>query len=343
MARGICYLTVVLLLVAMLAACASPGTAIPETTVLMWPPAPEPARIAWIKSFSRPEDLGIRRTFLQRVKDLLFGASEAKLVRPMAVVVSGQLIFVADPGVRGVHRFDTGNGEYRLIVAADGSPLPSPVGLTRCGDEVLVADSSRAQLFSLPRAEGEARLLVTDSSLQQPTGLACDAARGRLFVSDTAAHQIRIFQRNGERLVMEKSFGRRGAADGEFNFPTYLWWSSAGHLQVSDALNFRIQTFDGEGRFQGRFGRLGDGSGDAARQKGVAVDSQGHVYVVDSLFHAFQIFDEKGDFLLAVGARGGGAGEFWLPTGIFIEGDTVYVADSYNSRIQMFRYLGAAP
>jgi sugar lactone lactonase YvrE len=30
-----------------------------------------------------------------------------------------------------------------------------------------------------------------------------------------------------------------------------------------------------------------------------------------------------------------------LPTGIFIsENDTIYVADSYNRRVQVFRYIG---
>jgi hypothetical protein len=65
--------------------------------------------------------------------------------------------------------------------------------------------------------------------------------------------------------------------------------------------------------------------------------------VVDSLFHTFQIFDASGAFLLAVGARGGAPGEFWLPTGIFIERDMIYVADSYNSRVQVFRHARVSP
>ena len=36
-------------------------------------------------------------------------------------------------------------------------------------------------------------------------------------------------------------------------------------------------------------------------------------------------------------------GEFRLPVGLFIGGsggDTIYIADSYNQRVQVFRYVG---
>jgi sugar lactone lactonase YvrE len=45
--------------------------------------------------------------------------------------------------------------------------------------------------------------------------------------------------------------------------------------------------------------------------------------------------------LLAIGRRGQGPGEFWLPNGIHVSRDnTIYVADSYNRRVQVFRYVG---
>jgi DNA-binding beta-propeller fold protein YncE len=333
---------VLVVLAGLLEACVPVPALKPDAATLVWPPAPEPARIAWVRSFSRPEDLGISRTFFQRVKDLLFGASEVRMVRPMAVAAAGSAIYVADPGAKGVHRFDTVNGDYQLIQAEDGSPLPSPVGIAACGKTVLISDSSRAQLFSFAPGDKGAHALATDAVLQQPTGIACDMAAGSVFVSDTAAHRIVRFRLGATGLSAGKAFGGRGTGPGEFNFPTYLWWGGDGRLFVSDALNFRVQMLDGDGRPLGQFGRQGDGSGDAARQKGVATDSQGHVYVVDALFHAFQIFDGNGDYLLAVGARGGDPGEFWLPTGIFIERDMIYVADSYNSRVQVFRFSGDA-
>ena len=51
-----------------------------------------------------------------------------------------------------------------------------------------------------------------------------------------------------------------------------------------------------------------------------------------------QLFDRRGNFLLTLGRRGVDPGEFWMPSGIFIdEGDTLYVCDTYNHRVQVFR------
>jgi sugar lactone lactonase YvrE len=317
--------------------------ALAEQEKLVWPHGPAQPRVEFVKTFSRPADLGIGKGFFARLKDVLFGETETRLLRPMAVVAGGGVIYVADPGARGVHRFDTAAGDYALIAVGEGVPLPSPVALARgTGGEVYVADSRLAQVFVIRPGAKLAVPLRLDAKLTQPTGLAFDAASGRLYVVDTGAHRIHIFERDGS---LAGSIGRRGTGDGEFNYPTYVWRTAEGRLYVADSLNFRIQAFDAQGRFAGSFGRQGDGTGDAARQKGIATDRYGHVYVVDALFHAFQIFDATGRLLLPVGERGHGRGEFWLPTGIFIDqddGDTIYVADSYNQRIQVLRYIGGA-
>lgn len=370
-----------IVLVTLLAACAQPGALAPRRpggagatdaadaanaapaanladapAPLAWPGPPEPARISWERSISRPADLGLTRSFLQRLGDLLFGAPEERMVRPMAVVALDRVLFVADPGVRGVHRFDPVAGTYRLLRLEDGRELPSPVGLARCGSSVVVSDSSRGELLvvdattdyarvvPLPERSGQSGPAGRPERPSQPTGVACDATGARLFVSDTAGHRILTYRRVAPSApwLFDHSFGTRGGAPGEFNYPTYLWWDGA-RLLVSDSLNFRVQAFDPDGRFLSVFGGPGDGAGDSARPKGVATDSAGHVYVVDALFHAFQIFDRAGQLLLGVGARGSGPGEFWLPTGISIERDEILVADSYNSRVQVFRYHGGEP
>jgi sugar lactone lactonase YvrE len=331
-------------IVLLLAVCvAVPAWAGQEQEKLVWPHAPAQPRVEFVKTLERAADLGIDKGFFERLKDLLFGEAETRIRRPMAVVTSGGIIYVADPGAKGVHRFDTAGGDYALIIAGDDTPLPSPVGLARgAAGEVYVADSQLGQIFVIRPGAKSALAIRLDVKLTQPTGIAFDLTNGHLYVADTAEHRIHIFERDGS---LAGSIGRRGTGDGEFNYPTYLWRTPEGRLYVTDSLNFRVQAFDARGQFAGKFGRQGDGTGDAARQKGVATDRNGHVYVVDALFHAFQIFDTAGRLLLPVGERGQERGQFWLPTGIFIDhddGDLIYIADSYNQRIQVFRYIGGA-
>jgi len=270
----------------LLTACATTAhETIASAPVQVWPEAPAEARITYVQAFARPEDLGIHKGFFQRLAEVFVGSSDARTIRPMAVVTTADdVLFVADPGARGVHRFDRARGRYRLIRCDDDAPLLSPVGLAvgRAG-EVYVADSALAGIWVIARDADFATPLGLKDTLKQPTAVAFDPVNNRLLVVDTGAHQVKQFAPDGALL---SSFGQRGNGDGEFNFPTAIWRDAGGLLYVTDSLNFRIQIFDAQGKFVARFGRHGDATGDLSRPKGVATDHFGHVYVVDSLFHA---------------------------------------------------------
>ncbi|MDD5176540.1 MAG: 6-bladed beta-propeller [Sterolibacterium sp.] len=306
---------------------------------LFWPDEIDVApRIHFVKAFKTPTEFGIAKGFFQRVAEVIFGASESRLIRPMAVVAVGGVVYVADTGAKGVHRFDPVAKDYALIAAGDEVGLPSPVGLARGKvGEVYVTDSELAQVLVI-RPGAKTAVPLALPPLSQPTGIAFDPDSGRLIVVDTAEHRVKVFNPDG---TLHSSFGQRGAGEGEFNYPTMIWRDAEGRLYVTDSLNFRIQVFDAQGRFLRKFGQLGDGSGDNMRQKGVATDSYGHVYILDALFNALQIFNSSGQLLLSVGALGSDRGEFWLPVGIFIDSDDmIYIADSYNQRIQILSYIG---
>jgi len=306
----------------------------------VWPAGPSSPRLAYVMSFSGGEDLGIGKGVLQQLRKFLGGSRQIHLVRPVAIVESADnKLFVADPGVRGVHRFDLEKGGYHLIRGENGQALPSPVALAAgLSGEVYITDSRLAAVFVVEPGRTEAVKVPLQALLARPTGVALDPPSGRLYLVDTGSHEVKVFARDGALL---KRFGRRGTGPGEFNFPTMIWMSNESEILVSDSMNFRTQVFDSAGNFLRQFGEVGDGAGHLAQPKGIATDSNGHVYIVDSMTHAIQIFDRSGNFLFRLGYRGEGPGEFWLPAGIFIgERDTIYVADSYNGRIQVFRYIG---
>jgi hypothetical protein len=61
---------------------------------------------------------------------------------------------------------------------------------------------------------------------------------------------------------------------------------------------------------------------------------------MDAAFDNLQIFDTNGRLLLALGENGSQPGQFWLANGIAINrSDEIFIADSYNRRIQMFRQI----
>ncbi len=304
----------------------------------VWPKPPAEARIRYVRSLSGPQDLGMARSFLRRLADTLFGRTEERLIRPTGVAEHGGVLYVADPGAQALWIFDLGARRFTKVQRLGETALASPVAVAvRPDGAVFVADSWHKQIFLVSR-EGRLLRTIAADGLQRPAALAYDAATQRLYVADSAAHRISIYGADGARV---HAWGKRGGADGEFNYPTHLAFDRDGRLLVTDALNFRVQAFDRDGRFLWKLGRHGDGSGNLAAPKGVAADSGGHLYIVDALFDTVQIFERNGDLLLAVGERGTAAGQFWLPGGIYISpADRIYVADSYNQRVQVFEFLG---
>jgi sugar lactone lactonase YvrE len=322
------------------AACASGarriGTVLPDDP--RWPRDGN-KRIAYVGELRQPENVGIEHGFFSRVWRLLAGAAESEeLYRPFAVALAkdGRLA-VADPGRRAVHLYDPKAGDYRRI----GIDLAYPVAVAFAGETLIVADADKHLLRAYGREAEPVALPVKVPALQRPGGLAVDETRKLLFVTDSAAHAVYALPFGGGE---GRKLSGRGGDDGQFNFPTHVAVDREGRLYVCDAMNFRVQIFDSDLRFQRAFGRLGDGMGDLPRPKGLAVDREGHVIVVEGYFDVIQVFDGQGTLLGIFGGTGIAKGRFYLPGGAASDGRFLYVADTFNARVQVFDLeQGAAP
>jgi DNA-binding beta-propeller fold protein YncE len=305
---------------------------------LFWPLPPETPRIQYLRSIAAPQDLGIKKSFFRKVAEFFVGQTEERIQQPYGIAVDPEeRIYIADSALRVVHVFDLGKGRYRAIRGAGKDEFQFPLGVTLDSlGRLYVSDVERRAVFGLNR-RGKGFLRIS-AGLQRPTGLAYNPQNDLLYVVDTASHEIHVYDLAGKPRF---AFGGRGDAEGQLNFPTNIAVDREGTLYVTDSMNFRVQLFQPDGTFISQFGRLGDALGDLARPKGISVDSEGHVYVVEGLYDVINVYDrEGGRLLLTFGGPGRGPGEFWLATGLFIDArDRIYMADSYNSRIQVFQYL----
>lgn len=304
-----------------------------SATPLIWPEPPAEPKIKFLYAFREPRNLGFRISFFERVWETLVGEENRRMVKPYAIAVEGQKIVVADPGARAVHVFDRKARAYSRITKAGQDVLVSPVGVAIGAGRIYVADSALGKVFAF---DGKGELVLSIADMERPTGLAYSPTNKRLYVADTLGHRVIAFDEGGKALF---SFGNRGTLESAFNFPSHLavW---GGKVYVNDTMNFRLQIFDLDGNHLSTFGAHGDGSGNFAQPKGVAADGEGHLYVADAIFNRVQVFDGEGRFLLAFGGIGGTVGRFWLPAGLFIADNRIYVADTYNRRVQVFQYLG---
>lgn len=334
-------LLLIAVLALQLAGCALPARSTPDAApqAPVWPAPPQPARIRWIKEVKSPEDHGISQGFWKRVSATLSGLRQEPIRKPYGVHADerGRLI-VVDSGAAVVHILDPQANQYRLLGPEQGLRFVAPIGVTEDDHGNLYVTDAGAGVIYRYRFSDRSFARFSPFKLKRPTGIAFSKKQQVLFVSDTTAHQVVVYDLAGQEL---RRIGARGTGDARFNYPTDLFVDRQGQLYVTDALNQRIQILTPEGQLLAQFGEGGDSTGYLAKPKGVAVDSRGHIYVCDALLDAVQIFDSSGQLLLFFGGTGNRPGEFWMPTGIDIDGnDNIYVSDSFNRRIQVFRYVG---
>ena len=309
---------------------------------IVWPGPPEKPRISYLWSVSSwgSEQSGIAEFFAGASDfDPADPRSAERLIRPYGVFVDeADYLYITDPGAYRVTIIGTREGDVRHILSAGSEDFLSPISVVAYRGKILVSDSLLKKVFIF---DASGKLESTfEGVFERPTGLGLDAVRGIVYVADTTAHTVYLHDSSGRRLG---SIGGHGTDKGEFNFPTHLWVDKRGDLYVVDSMNFRIQIFSGGKTFAAAFGTVGDAYGNLEKPKGIAVDSQDNTYVVDSIRDMVKIFDREGRLLLFFGGQGHDYGQFWLPSGIFIRNDVIYISDTYNGRIQAFRYLGARP
>ncbi|HOE95240.1 MAG TPA: 6-bladed beta-propeller [Candidatus Sumerlaeota bacterium] len=336
----------VLVLLALVAACAvQPWSGFPTAVrpELTWPGPPLPARVGFVAEIRGHRDLFEEGGGLRTIGRWLSGPADSGVIRPYAVALHGAGgLLVTDPGRCIVHFFDGPRRRYVALGAELEGGLPSPVGVAALPDgRILVSDSRLGRVLIFDRDGAPQGTFAGPPALTRPAGLAVHPARGEVLIADVAAHRVRVFDLAGRPL---REFGGRGDAPGQFNFPTHIAVGADGRTAVCDSMNFRVQVFAPDGAPLRTIGELGDAPGQFAKPKGVALDREGRLIVVEGLHDAVQFFSAEGELLLSIGRPGQAPGEFWLPAGVAYDPatDLLFVADSYNARVQVFRMLGGA-
>lgn len=316
----------------------------------VWPAPPEQPRYRYVGELTgeenfRHENEEARGAAVKMFEWLVGLASGGRdrivLQRPQSGMVDAEgRVYVTDVSRGAVYVFDKPAGKLEVWSMARGSAnFLSPIGIAQGAQgEILVADADLHSVFRLDKKGNPVGEFGRDV-LKRPTGLARDAQRGLIYVADTHSHDIKVF---GDDGVLLEVIGRRGEADGEFNFPTHLAFA-AGQLYVTDTLNSRIQVFDTDGKAVAKFGERGLYVGNLVRPKGVAVDSENNIYVIESFYDNLLVFDSTGRTLLALGGTGKEIGQFYLPSGVWTDSrDQIYVADMFNGRILVLQFLGGS-
>jgi hypothetical protein len=269
----------------------------------------------------------------------------------IALDVNGN-IYVADQRAGGVIKFDTFGIRQMVIRTA------APSGLAFANDgSLLVSQGAFVARYDVATGQEVGRL--SGGNLQSAAGIAVDDVTGYIYVADSRANQIEMYNASGEYA---KAFGRGFSADangltvknpvGMLSMPTGITFEKISRrLAVSDTLGSRVQFFD----VNGNYANLSVGDvipGDAATIYTKAISSMQFVapvatafeyksglldrmYVLDAFQSNVRVIDMAAATPVAlsvVGAAGVANGQLMTPTDVAF--------DAKNNRLLVVNGFG---
>src|SRR5271165_113901 len=329
-----------------------------DTSKLMWPTPPNIPRVRYTNYFAgmpldfTPESQQAKKKagWMDRLAGVQdpnnkghFKPIPFQLLGPygMAVNSKGDL-YVADQKVGAIFIFNTETKDTTLIGNGRDATFGMINGVAFDDDDRLFVTDGKLKRVLVFDKNNKVVDMIKDG-LIDPVGIAVDTENRQVYVVDTQADQVVVY--DADSLKEKRRIGTGGklhtlTTPGDFALPAFVAVDKDGNVYVTDTLNFRVEIFDADGNFITQFGKHCDGPGCFARPKGIAADSDGHIWVADTELDLLQAFNREGQLLGFVGMHGKLLGQFSELVGVYIDkNNRMFTSEQYPGRVQMFRYI----
>jgi DNA-binding beta-propeller fold protein YncE len=269
------------------------------------------------------------------------GEAQFKYVEDFAFDKNGNLL-ATDAANSNIQVFNKTTGEYITQFGGKGDEdhnFVKPEGIAVSPEgHIFVADYTTGYI---KKFDENYEWLKTFSNYGEAPGENrksefMDIYEGLLYMAEAGNHRVDVFDLEGNFKFL---FGGSGTDPGRMNNPEAAKVNSEGKVYVTDLKNDRMQVFSKDGKFLKTWGKTGTGPGEFKAPSGLAIDKDDNVYVCEIGNNRIQLFDKDGNFITMWGKKGSGNGEFGNLHGMIVDKTSgwVYVADTENNRIQVFK------
>jgi len=273
----------------------------------------------------------------EAVKATLINTSEAVFGRPhdLALTPPGLYLAVADVDNNAIKILDP--GKLRVVAEVGAGELSAPHDVTFQGeDRMLVADSGNDRIvvykFSSVYRDGSTnaeRLAIWSDGLDSPEGVVA-GRKGRIYVANTGDDTV-VALEDGKIVATAGSAGGK-----EFERPHDVDVDANDRVIATDPGNNRLIVFDRDLKVLQEVG--GDAYG-FNEPKYITTAEDGMLVVADEYNNRIVLLDI--DFnpvgMIGTGKRGDGPGEVYRPEGAEVAGKYLWIADTHNHRIQLYK------
>jgi DNA-binding beta-propeller fold protein YncE len=242
------------------------------------------------------------------------------LLSPTRVSGNAHYLYIVDSGRRQIYQYD--QAQQGMFLFAD-LPKANITSITVAADlSLYVADTSS---HSVLHFSSDGRLLQTFSNsreLAQPVAVATDFRTGQVIVADSLYNQIVVFDSLGRLQSIIRTPQTRSIA---------AMARGPDGFYLLDRLSRKVVVIGNDGMERSIFG-----SDTLKDPVAIAVDRYNRTFIGDNFDNTIKVY-EQGRWRETFGGTGPTPGLFNRGNGIWVERDILYVADSLNARIQVFR------
>jgi sugar lactone lactonase YvrE len=240
----------------------------------------------------------------------------------------------------------------------DTSHLNYPSGVFATNDGVWVVEAygmralkfNKSGAFQTKIGQAGHRYLQTPNQLLSIESLS-DAAvdsDGNLWLANSDVSTVLEFGADGTyKKMLGKQYSTVGSSAGNdvFNHPEGIAFDSSKRIYISDQNNHRVQVFNPDGSYLATIGVTGiAGSDDShfTNPHRITIDSDNLLYVPDDNFRVqiINVTNPQAPIHVATLGVSGQQGEdnnhFNSPHGVAVDGNFIYVADTWCHRVQIF-------
>ena len=167
----------------------------------------------------------------------------------------------------------------------------------------------------------------SEEAFNRPTDVAF-GPNGEVYISDGYVNsRVVKFSKDGRYIT---AWGKKGQGPGEFNLPHSVAVDKQGRVYVGDRENFRVQVFDGDGKFLAEWKDVGS-------PWGLDLQADQTMFIADGYNDRVLKVDLTGKVLGAFGGNGRMPGELSYIHHLEVDGSgNIYVGEIKNQRVQKF-------